>query len=53
DWYRGLLWVARIWRVLKLLKWNGFGHYPRVVGPGKLVLFCLACPQKGVNLDPE
>ncbi|KIK74451.1 hypothetical protein PAXRUDRAFT_80878, partial [Paxillus rubicundulus Ve08.2h10] len=26
DWYRELLWVARIWRVLKLFKWNGFGH---------------------------
>ncbi|KIK75028.1 hypothetical protein PAXRUDRAFT_41281, partial [Paxillus rubicundulus Ve08.2h10] len=49
--YRELLWVARIWRVLKLLKWNGFGHDLRAVGLGKLVLFCPACPQKGVNLD--
>ncbi|KIK73123.1 hypothetical protein PAXRUDRAFT_179210, partial [Paxillus rubicundulus Ve08.2h10] len=45
--------VARIWRVLKLFKWNGFGHDPRAVGLGELVLFCLACPQKGVNLDLE
>ncbi|KIK77539.1 hypothetical protein PAXRUDRAFT_777394 [Paxillus rubicundulus Ve08.2h10] len=29
--YRELLWVARIWRALKLLKCNGFGHDPRVV----------------------
>ncbi|KIK72549.1 hypothetical protein PAXRUDRAFT_180466, partial [Paxillus rubicundulus Ve08.2h10] len=53
DWYRELLWVARIWRVLKLLKWNGFGHDPRVVGSGELVLLFPACPQEGVNLDPE
>ncbi|KIK93874.1 hypothetical protein PAXRUDRAFT_144047 [Paxillus rubicundulus Ve08.2h10] len=26
DEYRELLWVARICRVLKLFKWNGFGH---------------------------
>ncbi|KIK72283.1 hypothetical protein PAXRUDRAFT_93850, partial [Paxillus rubicundulus Ve08.2h10] len=50
DWYRELLQVARIWRVLKLLKWNGFGHDQRAGGPGELVLFCPACPQKGVNL---
>ncbi|KIK71845.1 hypothetical protein PAXRUDRAFT_48138, partial [Paxillus rubicundulus Ve08.2h10] len=53
DWYRELLWVVRIWRVLKFLKWNGFGHEPRPVGLGELVLFCPACPQKGVNLDPD
>ncbi|KIK73201.1 hypothetical protein PAXRUDRAFT_90314, partial [Paxillus rubicundulus Ve08.2h10] len=53
DQYRGLLWVARIWRVLKLFKWNGFEHDPRAVGLGELVLFFPACPQKGVNLDPE
>ncbi|KIK72985.1 hypothetical protein PAXRUDRAFT_70865, partial [Paxillus rubicundulus Ve08.2h10] len=50
DWYRELLWVARICRVLKLLKWNGFGHDLRVVRLGQLVLFCPAFPQKGVNL---
>ncbi|KIK97259.1 hypothetical protein PAXRUDRAFT_136656 [Paxillus rubicundulus Ve08.2h10] len=47
DQYRELLQVARIWRVLKLLKCNGFGDDLRVVGLGQLVLFCLACPQKG------
>ncbi|KIK76965.1 hypothetical protein PAXRUDRAFT_168258, partial [Paxillus rubicundulus Ve08.2h10] len=53
DQYRELLLVARIWRVLKLLKWKGLGHDPRAVGLGELVLFCLACPQKGVKFNPE
>ncbi|KIK78831.1 hypothetical protein PAXRUDRAFT_162952, partial [Paxillus rubicundulus Ve08.2h10] len=52
DQYRELLWVARIWRVLKLFKCNGFGHDLRAVEPGELVLFCPVCPQKRVNLDP-
>ena len=36
--------------VLKLLKWQGF--HPGSPDPkrGELVLFCLACPQPGVNI---
>ncbi|KIK73913.1 hypothetical protein PAXRUDRAFT_177160, partial [Paxillus rubicundulus Ve08.2h10] len=41
--YRELMRAARIWRLLKLLKWSG---------KGDLVLFCPACPQLGINLSP-
>ncbi|KAF8834649.1 hypothetical protein BDN67DRAFT_985173 [Paxillus ammoniavirescens] len=66
DRYRELMRAARIWRLLKLLKWSGKGH-PSAVNPtapntfqrpvgsdgqGDLVLFCPACPQPGINLSP-
>jgi hypothetical protein len=48
--------VARMWRLLKMLKWNGF-HQGRKVGRaaslGDLVLFCAACPQPGINIPAE
>ncbi|KAG1787299.1 uncharacterized protein HD556DRAFT_1247044, partial [Suillus plorans] len=50
DRYRELMRVARQWRKLKLLKWNGFGHEEKEVRPGDLALFCLACPQPGINV---
>ncbi|KAG2103721.1 uncharacterized protein F5147DRAFT_654633 [Suillus discolor] len=50
DRYRELMRVARQWRKLKLLKWNGFGHKEKEVRPGDLALFCPACPQPGINL---
>ncbi|KAF8449492.1 hypothetical protein L210DRAFT_3389489, partial [Boletus edulis BED1] len=53
DRYRELLRLARKWRLLKLLKWNGFGHRSCAPKKGELVLFCPACPQPGVNCDPS
>ncbi|KAG1900018.1 uncharacterized protein F5891DRAFT_980633 [Suillus fuscotomentosus] len=49
DHYRELMRVARQWRQLKLLKWNGFGYERRRPTSGELALFCLACPQPGIN----
>lgn len=47
--------MARQWRQLKLLKWNGCGHESKDRKPGDLALFCPACPQPGINvtLPPE
>ncbi|KAG2086762.1 uncharacterized protein F5147DRAFT_659138 [Suillus discolor] len=50
DRYWELMRVARQWRKLKLLKWNGFDHEEKEVKPGDLALFCLACPQPGINV---
>ncbi|KAG1844998.1 hypothetical protein F4604DRAFT_1595844, partial [Suillus subluteus] len=50
DRYRELMRVARQWRQLKLLKWNGFGHEAKSIKPGDLALFCAACPQPGINV---
>ncbi|KAF8547467.1 hypothetical protein OG21DRAFT_1527140 [Imleria badia] len=35
--------VARQWRLLKLLKWKGFGHESSAPKQGELVLFCPTC----------
>ncbi|KAN0101321.1 hypothetical protein V8E55_001305 [Tylopilus felleus] len=51
DQYRDLLRVARQWRVLKLWKWQGFGHREIQPDKGELVLFCPACPQPGINMQ--
>ncbi|KAG1840759.1 hypothetical protein F4604DRAFT_1690673 [Suillus subluteus] len=50
DRYRELMRVARQWRQLKLLKWNGFCHERRDPKDGELALFCPACPQTGINV---
>ncbi|KAF8124933.1 hypothetical protein EV363DRAFT_1299555 [Boletus edulis] len=50
--YRELLRVSRIWRLLKLLKWKGFGHRNREPKQGELALFCPSCPQPGINCNP-
>ncbi|KAL4073924.1 hypothetical protein J3A83DRAFT_4357851 [Scleroderma citrinum] len=43
----------RMWRLLKLLKWQGLHTSPKGARPGELVLFCPACPQPGVNIPKE
>lgn len=49
--YRELMRVSRIWRNLKYRKWHGFAHGKDTIpGPGTLALFCVACPQPGINL---
>ncbi|KAI5997776.1 hypothetical protein F5J12DRAFT_785008 [Pisolithus orientalis] len=53
DRYRELLRVARMWRLLKLLKWQGSHMSTEDAGPGELVLFCLACPQPGINIPED
>ncbi|KAG1717571.1 hypothetical protein EDB19DRAFT_1653013, partial [Suillus lakei] len=50
DRYRELMRVARQWRQLKLLKWNGHGHESKDRKLGDLALFCMACPQPGINV---
>ncbi|KIO09322.1 hypothetical protein M404DRAFT_84997, partial [Pisolithus tinctorius Marx 270] len=52
DRYRELLRVARQWRLLKLLKWNGFLRCEQAPKKGELGLFCAACPQPGINVNP-
>ncbi|KDQ65213.1 hypothetical protein JAAARDRAFT_118041, partial [Jaapia argillacea MUCL 33604] len=48
---REMMRCSQQWRHLKTLKWQGFGYGPfREPGPGELALFCLVCPQVGVNL---
>ncbi|KAI9566163.1 hypothetical protein HD554DRAFT_2040400 [Boletus coccyginus] len=39
-------------RLLKLLKWNGFGHQSWQPKKGELALFCPAFPQPGINCNP-
>ncbi|KAI6141855.1 hypothetical protein BKA82DRAFT_115854, partial [Pisolithus tinctorius] len=48
--YRELLRVLRMWRLLKLLKWQGFHQQLPDPQAGELVLFCPACPQPGINV---
>src|SRR5882724_7165191 len=51
--YRELLRVSWQWQNLQALKRFGFGHgQNQDPVPGDLALFCLACPQPGINL-PE
>ncbi|KAI6003434.1 hypothetical protein F5J12DRAFT_906144 [Pisolithus orientalis] len=49
--YRELLRVSRMWRLLKLLKWQGFHQQLPDPWASELVLFCPACPQPGINPD--
>ncbi|KAG1722441.1 uncharacterized protein EDB91DRAFT_1240218 [Suillus paluster] len=51
DQYRELMRVARQWRQLKSMKWHGFGHSSENPNAGDLALFCLACPQPGINIS--
>ncbi|KIM64057.1 hypothetical protein SCLCIDRAFT_116023, partial [Scleroderma citrinum Foug A] len=48
--YRELLRLLRVWRLLKLSKWQGFHPGSPEPQKGELVLFCPACPQPGVNI---
>ncbi|KIK10821.1 hypothetical protein PISMIDRAFT_20066 [Pisolithus microcarpus 441] len=52
DRYRELLRVAWQWCLLKLLKWSGFQDNKNCTKKGDLVIFCAACPQPGINIDP-
>src|SRR5882757_5154301 len=45
--------AARQWRQCKLYKWHGFAHKDDQLKDGDLALFCPACPQLGINLDPS
>ncbi|KAI5985673.1 hypothetical protein EDC04DRAFT_2501820, partial [Pisolithus marmoratus] len=54
DRYRELMRVSHLWRDLKHRKWFGFGHdMEQDPGDRGLALFCLACPQPGVNLPAD
>ena len=53
DRYREMLRVSRIWRLLKLMKWQGCREGSPDPSPGGLVLFCPACPQPGVNISSD
>ncbi|KAI6032725.1 hypothetical protein F5J12DRAFT_779172 [Pisolithus orientalis] len=53
DRYRELLRVARMWQLLKLLKWQGSHTSAEDASPGELVLFCPACPQPGINIPED
>ncbi|KAG1779886.1 hypothetical protein EV702DRAFT_1043277 [Suillus placidus] len=50
DRYWELMRVARQWRQLKLLEWNGFGHNRGDLKDRELALFCPGCPQLGINV---
>ncbi|KAI5998544.1 hypothetical protein F5J12DRAFT_784882 [Pisolithus orientalis] len=51
--YRELLRVARMWQLLKLLKWQRSHTSTEDAGPGELVLFCPACPQPSINIPED
>ncbi|KIM63572.1 hypothetical protein SCLCIDRAFT_116995 [Scleroderma citrinum Foug A] len=53
DRYQEMLRVSQIWRLLKLMKWQGCHEGSPDPGPGGLVLFCPACPQPGVNISSD
>ncbi|KAI0941523.1 hypothetical protein AcW1_003396 [Taiwanofungus camphoratus] len=54
DRYQQFLRVTRQWSHLKDLMQHGFGYPSRQQpGEGDLAFFCAACPQSGVNLDPD
>ncbi|KAL4066522.1 hypothetical protein J3A83DRAFT_4189822 [Scleroderma citrinum] len=48
---------SKLWRITSSgfphLVPQGFHTSPKDAGPGELVLFCLACPQPGVNIPKE
>ncbi|KAI6094048.1 hypothetical protein EV401DRAFT_1807140, partial [Pisolithus croceorrhizus] len=48
-----LLWVAWQWHLLKLLKWSGYQGNSKHSTKGDLALWCVACPQPGINLSPQ
>ncbi|KAI6167458.1 hypothetical protein EDD17DRAFT_1504569 [Pisolithus thermaeus] len=45
--------VAWQWHLLKLLKWSGYQGNSNHSTKGDLALFCMACPQPGINLSPQ
>ncbi|KAH9478642.1 hypothetical protein JR316_0009099 [Psilocybe cubensis] len=57
DLYNEFRRMSRLWRWMKKLKWAGFaGHNGKSalnVGKGELANYCPACPQPGINIDPN
>jgi hypothetical protein len=57
DRYKELLRMARLWRWMKKIKWVGFGVVPGKTADGavdgELTIFCLACPQPGINIPDD
>ncbi|KAI6000355.1 hypothetical protein F5J12DRAFT_784372 [Pisolithus orientalis] len=53
DRHRELLRVARMWWLLKLLKWQGSHMSAEDASPRELVLFCPACPQPNINIPED
>ncbi|KAI5996885.1 hypothetical protein F5J12DRAFT_907008 [Pisolithus orientalis] len=53
DRFRELLKVARMWWLLKLLKWQGSHMSAEDAGPRELVLFYLACLQPSINIPED
>ncbi|KAI6101379.1 hypothetical protein EV401DRAFT_2061384 [Pisolithus croceorrhizus] len=45
--------VAWQWCLLKLLKWSGYQGNSNHSTKGDLALFCVACPQLGINLSAQ
>ncbi|KAI6168035.1 hypothetical protein EDD17DRAFT_1503696 [Pisolithus thermaeus] len=41
------------WHLLKLLKWSGYQGNSKHSTKGDLALWCVACPQPGINLSPQ
>ena len=51
--YREFCRMSRLWRWMKKLKWAGYASGTKSVKdvkPGELTIYCLACPQPGVNI---
>ncbi|KAH9008300.1 hypothetical protein EDB85DRAFT_2164631 [Lactarius pseudohatsudake] len=53
--YKQLLRASRQWRDLKNRMEHGLGHLPEweTIPDGSMAIFCLACPQPGVNLPVD
>ena len=56
DLYTEFQRMSRLWRWMKKLKWAGYAHSkkdPMNIAYGKLVNYCSACPQLGINLPND
>jgi len=53
DRYHEFRRVSRQWRNLKLRQRSGAGHESLDKWPGIMALFCSACPQPGINVEPN
>jgi hypothetical protein len=52
--YQELHRITHQWRNLKQWKWSGAAHMQNAPdGPGSHALFCVACPQPGINLPKD
>ena len=51
--YREFQRMSQLWLWMKKLKWAGYTGSSKVVHevqPGELAIYCLACPQPGINI---